>query len=147
MSVPDTRVEVIDPQALEAAGWRSKAGQGFNVAVGPFWMRGRDAEREVGLIVREQHTNNAGRMHGGALMTFADISLGSGAGDALGHKYCVTAQMNVQFVSGAHVGEFVVCRPELVRRSAQLVFMRGLITVADRAIASAEGIWKELQAK
>jgi len=48
-------------------------------------------------------------------------------------------------VSGAKVGEFIMCRPEVVRRSAQLVFMRGLIATADRTIASIEGIWKEFQ--
>lgn len=135
----------VDAEALKAAGWRCKTGGGFNAALGSFWMRGRGADREVGLIVEERHTNHAGRLHGGALMTFADIGLGSGAGDALGHKYCVTAQLNVQFVSGAKVGEFVLCRPEVVRRSANLVFMRGLITAGDRAIASADGIWAELK--
>ena len=130
---------------LIAAGWRCNPGRGFNLAAGPFWVRGEGGELEIGLLVEERHTNNAGRLHGGALMSFADISLGYGAAQALGHKHCVTAQMNLQFVSGARVGEFIACRPQLVRRSSQLVFVRGLILAADRTIASADGIWKELK--
>jgi uncharacterized protein (TIGR00369 family) len=135
----------MDPEALKADGWRCKTGKGFDASAGPYWMRGRGAEREAGLLVEERHTNSGGKMHGGALMTFSDIALGSGAADALGHKYCVTAQLNIQFVSGPRVGEFIVCRPEVVRRSSQLVFMRGLIATADRTIASVEGIWKEFK--
>jgi uncharacterized protein (TIGR00369 family) len=136
----------MDPEVLKAEGWRCRTGKGFDAAAGPYWMRGWGPEREAGLLVEEKHTNNAGKMHGGALMTFTDIALGSGAADALGHKNCVTVQLNIQFVSGPRVGEFIMCRPEVVRRSSELVFMRGLITTAERTIASVEGIWKAFQA-
>jgi hypothetical protein len=42
----------------------------------------------------------------------------------------------------ARVGEFVTVRPEVVRHSKDLIFIRGLICVGDKNIASADGIWK-----
>ncbi|MND00386.1 hypothetical protein D3C83_189790 [compost metagenome] len=59
----------------------------------------------------------------------------------------VTAQLQAQFVSSAQAGDFIVGRPEIVRCTRQLVFVRGLITVGEKTIASAEGIWKLLEPK
>lgn len=132
----------IDAEKLKAEGWRCHIGTNFNAAGGPFWMLGRHDTRVAGLIVEEKHTNNAGKLHGGALMTFADIALGSGAADSFGHNQCVTAQLALQFVSGAKVGEFITCKPEVVRHTKSLVFVRGLFIAGDRTIASADGIWK-----
>lgn len=39
------------------------------------------------------------------------------------------------------------CRAEVVRRSAQLVFMRGLILAKQRVVVSVDGIWKVLEAR
>ena len=137
----------IDPEALKADGWRFHAGKFFNAAAGPFWMRGKGATREAGLLIEERHTNNAGRLHGGALMTFADIGLGSGAADAFGHNQCVTAQLQIQFASGGKIGEFIICKPEIVRATRSLVFVRGLIKAGERIVGSADGIGKALEAK
>lgn len=137
----------MDAASLRSAGWSALEAGGFSGLIGPFWMRGAGAVRVIGFVAEPRHGNNhLGTVHGGALMTFADICLGYGAVDALdGRPRCVTAQLQVQFVSGARMGDFITCRPELVRRSAQLIFMRGLIDVGERTVASADGIWKVLQ--
>jgi uncharacterized protein (TIGR00369 family) len=136
----------MDAESLKAAGWNSFKGRGFTNLAGPFWARGKGAEREVGLLVEERHSNDhMGILHGGALMTFADIALGWGAAEALNGASCVTAQLQIHFVSGAKVGEFVSCKPEVVRRTSHLVFVRGLIKAGDKTLASADGIWKALE--
>jgi uncharacterized protein (TIGR00369 family) len=138
----------MDAEVLKAAGWRCFDGSGFTGQAGPWWVRGAAGSREIGLLVERRHGNeHMGSLHGGALMTFADISMGYAAADALGGTRCVTAQLQVHFVAPAKVGEFVQCRPEVVRRGAQLVFMRGLAVVGERTVASFDGIWKALEAR
>jgi len=136
----------MDPQSLKAAGWKAIEVGGFTGEAGPFWVRDKGSECLLGLIVEERHTNsNLGTLHGGVLMTFADVAFGYGAVKSIGTQLCATAQLQYQFVSLARIGEFVTCRPELVRRTSQLVFMRGLFCVGDKTIGSADGIWKVLE--
>lgn len=138
----------MNPESLMAAGWKCLAGGGFTGEAGPYWVRGAAGEREVGLLVEPRHSNDhMGSLHGGALMTFADICLGYAASRALGGTRCVTAQMQVHFVAAAKIGEFIRCRPEVVRCGTHLVFMRGLVVVGEKVVASLDGIWKALEAK
>ena len=133
---------------LTAAGWTRFTLDGFSEQVSPVWMRGAGDELEVGLLAEPRHCNtHIGTVHGGALMTFADIALGCRVGEALGHSRCVTLQLQLQFVSTGKSGELIVCRPELVRATAQVLFMRGLISAGGRTVASAEGMWKVLDRK
>jgi len=136
------------PAELQSAGWTAREFDGFTGLLGALWTRSKGAERVLGFFVEPRHTNtHLGTVHGGALMTFADTALGFGVVDALGAQNCATAQLQMHFVSAAKVGEFVTCRPEVIRRSAQLVFVRGLLSVGDKPVASADGIWKVLEQK
>ncbi|MEO6248263.1 MAG: PaaI family thioesterase [Sphingomicrobium sp.] len=134
----------IDAARLQAEGWTCLSGTHFNAAAGPFWMRGT-GQREVGLLGEERHGNGyVGTIHGGVLMTFADIALGIGVVDNAGTRDCVTLQVQMQFAATAPIGSFLTCKPELVRRTSQIVFMRGLIMAGERTIAAADGMWKLL---
>jgi len=86
-------------------------------------------------------------------MTFADMALGfavghavrgkSSFGDAAGSAF-VTAQLQVHFTSAGQVGSFILARPEVIRKTSQMVFVRTLIEAEGRTIASADGIFKLL---
>lgn len=128
-----------------AEGWTRIDTLGFTATLGALWRLGVDEDCTLGFLADERQSNYQGGVHGGALMTFADIALGYCGARALGHTSCVTAQLQVQFVAGARIGELVSCKPELVRRSSQLIFVRGLICAGDRTVASADGIWKVLE--
>jgi acyl-coenzyme A thioesterase PaaI-like protein len=139
---------MIDAATLEADGWTRMLGTHFNEAAGPYWMRHEDGVRIVGLQGEDKHGNGyVGTIHGGVLMTFADIALGMGVVDASGTRDCVTLQLQMQFAATAPMGSFLTCRPELVRRTSQVVFMRGLIMAGERTVASADGIWKLIGAE
>jgi acyl-coenzyme A thioesterase PaaI-like protein len=58
----------------------------------------------------------------------------------------VTAQMQVQFTAAARVGSFILARPEVVRKTSELVFVRSLFEADGRTVASADGIFKLLDA-
>lgn len=133
---------------LLANGWEKlEPLVGFTGFVGPYWCRYDGEQPTMGLIVGERHTNaHLGSIHGGVVMTFADIALGFAMTRLLGEKRmnCVTVSLNTQFVSVAKPGEFVTVSPHVVRQTRSLIFIRGLIQVGDKTIASCEGIWKLL---
>lgn len=138
----------MDATALQAAGWKAIEAQGFTGYIAPLWVRGTaGVDRTAGFIADARHVNYQETVHGGALMTFADIALGWIAADALGHSRCVTAQLAIQLVSSPRIGDFISCQAELVRRTSQMIFVRGLIAAGDKTVASADGIWKVLAQK
>lgn len=137
-----------DAARLGADGWTRMSGAQFNEAAGPYWIRSHGAGREVGLLGEDRHGNgHVGTIHGGVLMTLADIALGIGVVDAAKTRDCVTLQLQMQFTATAPMGGFLTCRPELIRRTSQIVFMRGLIKAGERTVASADGLWKLLDAE
>jgi acyl-coenzyme A thioesterase PaaI-like protein len=136
----------MDEAALAAAGWQRLPTAAFSAAVGPTWQKGEEGARRVALLAHEGIVNDYGQVvHGGALMTFADIALGVGAADAIsGHSY-VTVQLQYQFAGGVRLGSLITCEPELVRKTSSLAFVRGLIKADGETVGSAEGIFKALK--
>lgn len=133
-------------EQLLADGWRRLPAVRYTAAVGPTFGKVIDGKVTAGLLAQEHLANdNLGIVHGGAIMTFADIALGMGAGHANGQMgNFVTAQMQVYFTSAANVGDFVTCQPEVIRKTSSLVFVRGLIVVGEKVVASADGMFKLL---
>ena len=134
----------MDEETLLAEGWRRLPAVRYTAAVGPTWVKNIDGRPTVGLQAQEHLGNdNLGIVHGGALMTFADIALGYGVGQVNeGRGNFVTVQLQFNFVAAAHVGQFITCQPEVVRKTSQLIFVRGLFEADGRTIASADGIFK-----
>lgn len=133
---------------MEAAGWTRLPTSRFSAAVGPAWVRGEPHNRTVALLAQERIVNDYGAVvHGGALMTFADMALGIGASDALDGQPLVTAQLQYQFAGAIPMGKLITCEPEVVRRTSQLVFMRGLVKADGEVVGSTDGIFKALKAR
>jgi len=100
----------------------------------------------IGLTASAALANeNLGIVHGGALLTFADIALGIVVAEALGAANCATAQLQYQFVAAARAGNFITCEPEIVRQTSQMVFVRGLVKADGRTVGSADAIFKVLE--
>jgi acyl-coenzyme A thioesterase PaaI-like protein len=129
--------------ALEAQGWTRVPLDSYSATIDPVFMRGQAETREVALVTSAALANNRpDTVHGGAMMTFADIALGIGAVDAIGAPHCATVQLNYHFVRGVRVGQLVICRPQLVRRTSRLVFVRGLFEADGETAGSADGIFQ-----
>lgn len=129
---------------LEREGWISAEEDGFIGLVGPFWSRGEGAAREFGFAAVPQHSNPIGVVQGGMIMTFADRGLGILAWSAAGERPAVTVSFETSFIGAGRIGSFITMRGELLRRTASLVFMRGLVMSRDGIVASCQGTWKIL---
>jgi len=141
LNPPASHTDAVDPSR---EGWTIHVDEGFIDHVGPIWER-RDPEvTRYGFVAERKHANLLGVVQGGMLMTFADRALGLEAWHAADGVPCVTVQFDMQFLSSARIGEFVELQPEVVRRTASLVFLRGVLTAKARPIAAASGVWKRI---
>lgn len=130
---------------LAAAGWARLPTRHFSTAIGNTWVRGDKGAREVALFTTPGIGNDhMGMVHGGALMTFADIALGLAAAEALGQAAMATAQLQFHFTAAAPIGTLLTCQPELVRRTSQLLFVRGLFEAGGRTVGMADAMFKVL---
>jgi len=131
--------------ALQEDGWRLLRAGGFSSSIGQLLFRTEGDQLRVGFIadgdIGNEHENS---VHGGALMTFADMAFGFAASRASESQAFVTLQMQYQFVHMAFIGEFLTCAPEVVRTSKQLLFTRGLICADGRTVGSVDAIFKKL---
>jgi len=129
-----------------AAGWKQRHGQGpFTQLVGPIWVK-RESETAsaYGLLAEERHTNSRGVVHGGMLMTFADHMLGWLVWDLVDRRPCATVSLNSQFTAAVRPGDWVEMRGHVVRQTRSLIFVQGTMTVGEKTVFAAEGIWKVL---
>ncbi len=132
-----------DVEALEAEGWEKLPIGPFSRSIGQSWANHREGRLLVGVLFDDLVANeNFGIVHGGAMLTFADIALGYVTGHSIGNESCVTVQMNYQFAGAVQTGQFCICEGELVRKTSQLVFARGIMKVGERIVGSADGVFK-----
>ncbi len=124
-------------------GWRhAEQFDPFEAHLGPYFDRIKDGMREFAFYIDDRHTNAAGIAHGGALMTFADACLGYAIWDVTDRAPCVTVSQQTNFLSAANVGDLITCRPEVVRKTREIVFMRGDFKAGDKVVFTATAVWK-----
>jgi acyl-coenzyme A thioesterase PaaI-like protein len=115
---------------------------GFNAYVGPVW-RSPDGTEYL-FDVREVHLNGGGSLHGGMGMALADIIMGRTVRDALDGAKALTISLSCDIVSGSKLGDRIVGRATITRRTRSIVFIAGELSVAGKPIMTATGIWKIL---
>jgi acyl-coenzyme A thioesterase PaaI-like protein len=55
-----------------------------------------------------------------------------------------TMQLDVQFIDAVQIGEIVEARPHLLRATRNTAFLASTLTVGDRVVGNANGMWKLL---
>lgn len=124
-----------------ASWWRFSTRDTFDEIMGPFFFRrGDDGRARCAFRAQQKHMNAGGRMHGGALMTFADIALFMIAYETMEGHRGVTVQLDSTFLDGAKVGDLVEASGEVTRAGRSLVFVRGQITTGDRLLFTFSGV-------
>jgi acyl-coenzyme A thioesterase PaaI-like protein len=133
----------IDRDVLIATGWTPLPAEYFSATIGGTWAKTKSGQRVVGLLAPNEIANRAnGPVHGGALMTFADMALSIGVVDALGEPRFAAVEMQYRFLASVPTGSFITCEPEVVRQTSALIFMRGLIKLEEKVVGSIDGLFK-----
>ena len=127
-------------------GWETRPTTGFNQLVGPIWAR-REGDGWVnGFLVTDKHLNNRHNLHGGMLATFANSVLGRMVFNAIKPRSSATIQLEMHYVAPVRLGDFVEGRGEIIRVTGSVVFIAGRFSVGAGVVATANGIWKILNA-
>lgn len=128
--------------ALEAAGWKTRRAGAFMESIGPLWARREEGGWAYGLLADDRHLNPTQIVHGGLLQTLIDHALSLLAWEACERKPCVTLQSDSHFLATVNSNDFVVARGVEVRRTRNLIFMRGHLEVQDKPVLSAQAVFK-----
>lgn len=126
---------------------RDRPGPSFNSHIGNLYVkRGEKGTRDefvLGFRVHGHMCNPAGGLHGGMMMTVADLVGAMGGGTLAGlRKFLPTVNMTFDFVAPAKVGDWVEGRAELVRATRSLLFTNIYLTVGEEKILRASSICK-----
>ena len=118
----------------------------FEVATGPFYMPETD-EGDLHFVFKAEprHCNSMGVIHGGALMTLADLALCYAAHHGSDDEGAITVSMNTDFVGPGHEGDLVTARAEVLRQTGSLVFMRCLVSAGERVLLNCAAVVKRVR--
>ena len=130
---------------LKSDGWTIVETSGFLQLIGPLWQRVVNGAHEYALITEDKHHNRSGLVQGGVLMTFADRTCGMTARYVSGKPTLATVQLDTHFVEAGQIGDILISRPRVVRSTRSLVFMSTEVSVDDRCVVMANGVFKILK--
>lgn len=139
-----TDMQYDTPPRPAPEGWDTRPLMGFAAQSGPFYFRVDGKKPGVGFYSEPRHCNPAGIVHGGALLTLADMALFNICWCAIGSFRGVTVTMNSEFLGPGPVDEFIEATGEMTRAGRKLLFCRGLITAKEALVMSFSGVLKRL---
>jgi len=112
----------------------------FSAHAGPFYFREGGSTPGVGFFSELHHANLGNVVHGGALMTLADMALFDIWFRAEGRTFkAVTVTMNTEFLNPAPIGEFIEASGEMVKTGKRLSFVRGLVVARGKSVLAFSG--------
>ena len=97
--------------------------------------------------IKENHLNAAGITHGGFIATFVDAGAGTAAHRSAGQNPCVTISLELKFISAVKLGQELVGKTKIKKKTKSMVFLTCELTAEDKIVATASGIWKILNKK
>ena len=100
-----------------------------------------DGRSKLALVVDDRHLRNLPILHGGVVATLLDSALGVAASSvAPSDRLAVTAQLNINFIRPALLGERLVAVGEVRHSGRQSVVAVGEVrTEANQLVATASG--------
>ena len=104
-------------------------------------------EYEFKATIKENHLNAAGITHGGFIAAFIDTGAGVAAHRSANQNPCVTISLELKFISVVKLGEELVGKTKIQRKTKSMIFLTCVLTVANRIVATASGVWKILNKK
>lgn len=116
---------------------------GFNLFAGPVWRLPAEGEtRRFALLVEQKHMNSSGSLHGGVLMTLADIAMSRTSRAASGAESCSTVSLTCDFIGPGKLGDVIEARVRVTRQTRTMIFLSADIICGERVLAVATGLWK-----
>ncbi len=102
-------------------------------------------EYEFKTTITENHLNSAGITHGGFIAAVVDAGSGTAAHRVAGQKPCVTISLELKFISPANLGQELLGRTKIQKKTKSMVFLTCELTSSNKIVATASGVWKILK--
>ena len=102
-------------------------------------------EYEFKVTINENHLNAAGITHGGFIAAFVDAGAGTAAHRVANGNTCVTISLELKFISPVRLGQELVGKTKIQKKTKSMVFLTSELTAANKTVAVASGIWKILK--
>ena len=99
---------------------------------------------EFNIKVEEKFLNTGKIAHGGFIATIADTGMGNAAHITAGNKRSVTVNLDIKYISASKLGDSLVGKVEVLKRTKTLVFINCKILNSNVIVATASGTWKIL---
>ena len=104
-----------------------------------------EKEYEFKSTIKENHLNAAGITHGGFIAALVDAGAGTAAHRAANSSPCVTISLELIFISAVKLGEELVGKTIIQKKTNTMVFLTCELTVSNKIVATASGVWKILK--
>jgi len=116
----------------------------FENGAGPFFWRRDEGGDHFVFRAEPGHCNTFGVVHGGLLMTLADLTMAATSKERREDAY-ITVSFNGEFVAPGLEGMLIESRGELVKRTASMAFVRGRIEADGNTLFVYSGVMKRLR--
>jgi uncharacterized protein (TIGR00369 family) len=117
--------------------------RGFNRFVGPLYRLPDKAGRpRFAFVAAEKHMKAAGSVHGGMLMTLADVAMSRTARLASNVTSCSTVSLSCDFLAPGQLGETIEAEVRVTRLAKTMMFLAAKITASRRPLLVANGVWR-----
>lgn len=94
--------------------------------------------------VKDINLNSSKIAHGGFICSIADTGMGNAAHKVSQNKRCVTISLDIKFISVASLGQKLLGKVKIERKTRSLVFVTCEITNSQNIVAVGSGVWKIL---
>ena len=140
-----TKAATTEP--MVPAGWTIQPfPDTFSAHAGPFYFRDY-AEKQpgCGFVSEPRHANAGGIVHGGALLTLADMSLWDICRREIGRFHGVTVTLNSEFLAPGPIGKFIMATGETTKVGKSLMFARGTVACDGDVLLAFSGTLKRIR--
>ena len=103
-----------------------------------------DSNYEFYTEVKEINLNTSKIAHGGFICSIADTGMGNSVHKTIESKKCVTISLDVKFISAASLGQKLLGKVKIQKKTRTLVFATCEIINSENIVATASGVWKIL---
>ena len=103
-----------------------------------------DSNYEFYTEVKEINLNTSKIAHGGFICSIADTGMGNSVHKTIESKRCVTISLDVKFISAASLGQKLLGKVKIQKKTRTLVFATCEIINSENIVATASGVWKIL---
>ncbi len=118
----------------------------------PIYKRELEDRLQLGIYLRNPHTNARGMAHGGLIAALADNAMGFSTGVVLraeGRDIAglVTVSMTLDYIAAAQLGQWILFDTDFVSTGGTICFTRQMIYADGIPIAKASATFKIVKAK